>query len=476
MPTVGMLVDISTLVDAVVSGDTARVISIGRELLQMGAPAAELLGRAGMYATHADTDGHTILMLDAAAVISRWFLAFPPLSSEEPPSHERELPLLVQGIMAARPAIQAGRNVTNTYPEPFFPSDLAEGRTMNDEMRDAIDRNNPTHVEEVLLGLYGTGADYRTVEIRTYDGIATTFQDEGHPQMCAVRGYQLLDAVEWSKRTREIIHWLVPRLPLHAPEADWVNAVRTFSSDPAHSLASLRTRLAAPKDENALPLRRLILSDADTTQVCQGVYDALIKGGSSPAGAGSVIALAAADLMESVTDSDRDAFVHAAHGLLFSAATRLVYKRVQDVEALPMLFTSAAYINALRKTLAGQTSGQAMGTIPATPFGSGLISSAMLDSLKQQLLAQDLDGALAAARRYLRLGNDARALFATVGLVAAQADAAADQGHTLQIVQAAGEEYMAWPAALSRTSIDAFLNVALRAAAFARRNELVSDL
>ena len=71
------------------------------------------------------------------------------------------------------------------------------------------------------------------------------------------------------------------------------------------------------------------------------------------------------------------------------------------------------------------------------------------------------------------MGNDPRALFAIIGLVAAQTDAAADQGHTLQIVQAAGEEFMAWPAALADTSIDAFLDVAMRAAASGKRNNLV---
>ena len=61
------------------------------------------------------------------------------------------------------------------------------------------------------------------------------------------------------------------------------------------------------------------------------------------------------------------------------------------------------------------------------------------------------------------LGHDTRALFATIALAAAQADTTADAGHTLQITQAAGEEFMAWPVALRDTNIDALLRVALRA-------------
>jgi hypothetical protein len=220
----------------------------------------------------------------------------------------------------------------------------------------------------------------------------------------------------------------------------------------------------------------LLASNADTTQICQGVYDALIKAGASSRGVGSVIALAAADVMEMVGDGDRDAFVRAAHGLLFSAAVRLVYTQVQDPEALPLLFTSAAFINALRKELSEQNTAiqtQPKATGPATLIG-GLIPSALLTTLSEQMKAQNLASSLATGRRYLQLGHDTRALWATIGLAAAQADAAADQGHTLQIVHAAGEESMAWPATLSDTNIDSFLQVALRAVAFAKRNELVA--
>ena len=68
--------------------------------------------------------------------------------------------------------------------------------------------------ERLLLGLFGTGADYRSLEARAYEGISTSFQNAGHPLIFAVRGFQLLDAVEWSESTPTIIHWLAPHLPL----------------------------------------------------------------------------------------------------------------------------------------------------------------------------------------------------------------------------------------------------------------------
>ncbi|QBD82137.1 hypothetical protein EPA93_41630 [Ktedonosporobacter rubrisoli] len=226
-----------------------------------------------------------------------------------------------------------------------------------------------------------------------------------------------------------------------------------------------------------MSLQKLILSDADTTQVCQGVYDALMGGEASPRAVGSVIALAAAEIMHRVNDNDREQFVKTAHGLLFAAATRLVYRQVQDVEALPLLFTSAAYVNALHKEVPQQEGArpiEAPGTVRTA--GGGLIAPAQLETLADHLKSKDLSSALATARRYLKLGHDARALFGTIGLGAATTDATADQGHTLQIVQAVSEEFMAWPATLAETNIEVFLQVALRAAAFGQQDTLVSRL
>jgi len=164
--------------------------------LEQEGRAAELIGRIGMIATHGDSDGHTILMLDAASILSRWVDSLWQVLGEDRQSFVRALPLLVQALVAAAPALRIGNSAHDTYPEPFYPSDLPEGQTVSSKMHDAIYSNDTNMVERLLLGLYGTGADYRTMQIRTYDGISTTFQNAGHPLMFAVRGTQLLDAVE----------------------------------------------------------------------------------------------------------------------------------------------------------------------------------------------------------------------------------------------------------------------------------------
>ena len=476
MPSVGMNTDISSLIDATASGNTEQIIAVARELTQRGANAAELIGRVGMVAAHGDSDGHTILTLDAASMMCRWLLALQYTLAENEPDYTRGLPFLVQALATAATSVRAGEQAQKDYPEPLFPSGLTAGQTVNSAMHDAVFGNDRTMVERLMLGLYGTGADYRTMQIRVYDSISTTFQHDGHSLICAVRGMQLLDAVEWGDRAPNIIHWLAPHMPLHTEEPGWVHPIRLFLSEPGHSLASYRTRLAAPKEENAIPLRRLILSDADTLQVCQGVFDALIKNGASSRGVGSVIALTATDLLQRIGDDDRNAFITAAHCLLFTAAVRLVFSQTQEVEALPLLFVAASYLNALHKEFGEQTVTAQPDSSRSPVLGGGLIAPALLDTLTEQLEARDLIGAFSTARRYIQLGHDARSLFAVIGLASTKADAAADKGHTMQIVQAAGEEYIGWPASLMDTNIEGFLHVALRATAFAQRNSLVDNL
>src|SRR5260370_31003661 len=148
--------------------------------------------------------------------------------------------------------------------------------------------------------------------------------------------------------------------------------------------------------------------------------------------------------MQMVSDNDRDAFIYAAHGLLYAAAVRLVFQQVQDPPALPLLFTSAAFINALCKELSEQGGLSQATDVRPTTLGGGLISSALLDALREQLDAQDLAGAQSTVRRYFPLGHEKRALFAVIALAAARVDAAADQGHTPQIMHAAGEEILGW--------------------------------
>lgn len=461
MSSVAVRNNLSTVIDAVLAGDSSALEQAASTTISRAEDAAELIAKVGLLAMKGDADGQTTLTLASASVLCRWLIALRHVLGEDTEGLTTGIPLVVQALTTAAPAVQAGQPVSPTYPEAIFPSALPEDETVGSAIQKAVFAGDAETVERLLFGLYGTGADYRTASIRIYDGTSQIFQEEGHALQLAVRGAQLLDAVEWGEDMPHYIHWLAPHLPISAEEPAWTQIIRDFLSEAGHSLASYRTRISAPRNENALPLRSLLLSDASTPQICQGVYDALIKNGASARGVGSVIALAASDLLQTSGEEDYDLFVRVAHGLLYASATRVVYTQVQEVQALPLLFVAAAYINLLHKELEGQ--GNTRHVAHPASAGGGLIAPALLESLHTQITARDFTGALSSSRRYLQLGHDAAALFSVIGLSAAQADASADFGHMLQIIQAAGEEYLAWPKELAHTNIEGFLLIALRA-------------
>lgn len=460
----------STLLDAVVAGDHQALIHAIHETIARAEDASELLGKMGLAAMRGDDEGHAVLTLGAASMLCRWLVSLRHVLGEDTQGQTLGVPLIVQSLTAAAPAIKAGKDVQIHEPQPIFPSELHEDERVAEKMREAIAARDASTTRRLLFGLFGTGADYRAMSITIYDSISQNFQEQGHTLLDAVRGAQVLDAAEWGENMPDYIHWLTPHLILHTEEPSWMDIVHGFLQEPQHSLASYRTRLMVPQNEHALPLRTLLLSDAPPPQICQAVYDALIKNGASARAVGSVISLAACDLLQYIGTEDHDLFTRVSHGLLYASATRLTYTQVQEVEALPLLFTAAVSINALYRELGAQaTPPKALRTGSA---GGGLIAPALLDNLAQHIKAQDVTGAMTIAHRYLQLGHDAHALFAIIGLEAAQADARADQGHTLQLVLAAGDEYLSWPKDLAHTPIEGFLQVALHAVTSAKRNTL----
>lgn len=465
MSSVAVHNNLTHFIEAVVRGDRKAIEQLALQTVKRAEDASELIGQIGLLAMDGDSDGHTVPTLGAASMLSRRLIALRHVLGENANGQATGLPLVVQALTAAGPAVRSGQQAAPQHPKGLFPSELGDHETVSSALRKAIDAGDVEKVEGLLFGLYGTGADYRTILLRIYDGLAPTFLDNGHTLLEAVRGAQVLDAVKWGNDAPHYLHWLAPHLARYGEEPEWISAVSSFLSDPKHSLTSYRTRLAAPQNVNALPLRALLLSNVSTGQICQGVFDALIPKGASAPGVAAVIALAASDLLQNI--DDRDLFEQTANGLLYASATHRVYSQVQAVEALPLLFTAAAYVNALYRETAEQAT-PSKTPPPPTPAG-GLIAPSLLEALNKQITAQDGNGALATARRYIQLDYDIQALFAMIGLGAAHIDATADQGRALQIILAAGDEYLEWPKELAATSIEPFLEIALRAATQGKR-------
>ncbi len=464
MSATGLLTDITELVNVIAMGDHQQLEQTTRLFLSQGSSGDTLLGRLGVLASHADTDGHPILTISAAAAICRW-LTFAPRENQAPENYVHQLPVVVPVLAAYAPLIRQGKDIQINKVDPIFPSGLSETKTVAQALRETIDQNDPTTVERLLMGLYGTGADYRELQARLYGTLIPNFSDEGHPLAFAVRGTQVLDMVEWGRSVPDIVHWMIQHVMKTGNQPAWMETVRGFLADPSYDFSSLRVRLALPKEEHALPVRTLVLSDAPTAQVCQGIYDAIMKQGASAHGVASMLNLAAADLLQMVGDEDAGAFIRVAHGLLFTSALRNIFIQNQFVEMVPLLFTGAAYINALRKELGQQPGNYTSPSTHGAAIGGGLIAPSMLETVREQLMASDVNGAFLTTRRFIQLGYDPRALFATIGLIAAQQSTiTADQGHMVQITQAAGSSFLEWPHSLSNVEHDSFLHIALRAA------------
>src|SRR5579859_4698606 len=159
MASVEMGVDLSLLVDALVSGDKTRIVAAAREHLQQGEAPDVLIGRIGLIAAQGDLEGHIITTLAAAAMLCRYAHWLPQPLDTSIPNDERVLPLFVQALQVAASAVQVGHSVPQQYPEPFFPSELVDtGKTVNDKMHEAVYNNDALLAERLLFGLYGTGA------------------------------------------------------------------------------------------------------------------------------------------------------------------------------------------------------------------------------------------------------------------------------------------------------------------------------
>ena len=135
MASIEMKADLTSLVNALVSGETDTIIAAAHDLLAHGESADVLIGRIGLIAAQGDSTGQVLLMLDAAAMLCRYLHTIPqPLDGTEQGS-ERALPLFAEAMLAAAPAVRVGQKAQVTYPEPFFPSGLGEKGSVNDAMK-----------------------------------------------------------------------------------------------------------------------------------------------------------------------------------------------------------------------------------------------------------------------------------------------------------------------------------------------------
>jgi hypothetical protein len=458
--------DFAPLVDAVASARLERIAQEVVHLLRRKVSPFFIIGAAGIPAAWGDTEGHPLSALAAGGHIADWMRSIP--AGAEPDDEERRLLApalpLVTALSLAAPAVQAGEHAQAKLPEPLFPANITHPQGMYGALREAVRAGQITRTQQLLLGYYATGTDYRSYLTNVYRAITEHYTGDGHTLIFAHCSSQVLDMAGWANKLPPFIYWLTPHLATTRPDAPFLSEVHAFLSDPAHDLKPLRTRLAPANNAAAGPELRQAILQGTLEETCNAVLAALANG-ARPHAVGSVIVLAAAQRLRNTPESDPAAVLRAAHGLLVASAARTAVTQIQDIEVVPIIFIAAAAVNALRDV--AQIEAAKTSTPSVRPGTSGLtggiLAPVLLQSLERQLESGDDQAAQASTRRYLQLGHPARGLVATIASVACQGDATSDQGHTLLLAQAVAEEYLALPPHLQSEG-EMLLSVGVRVA------------
>ena len=471
--------NISTLLEAITTGDEQRIIQETLQLLgPEQVPPAKIAARVGIPAAWGDGDGDALSVLSVAGRIAEWMRAIP--IGHEPGSESRRslapaLPL-VQGFFAVADRVRKGLPEPHpALPDPILPAEVAHEGGPLGGIRQAIAQRDAKMTTAILMGYYATGTDYRELLTAVYAALNLSYPDGGRPLVYAVAGSRVLDMADWGDRVPAYIHWLTPLLIDPAPETPAAEAARAYAGDAGHDLRWLRTRLSIPKEEAAGATFQQALISGEAQDACDAVLQAL-RAGATPIGVAAGIALAAATRINAVSQGDRDGLLRVGQVLRYAHSIHVVMLQTQNPEVWPLLYTAACAVNAI-SVADGPAPVERARAAVSSPVG-GLIAASMLRTIEKQIGDGDAAGALSSARRYLQMGHPSRALAGIIGSVAATRDAVAKDTQSLQIlpvVAAAAEEYLTLPAALQAGGQNPMLNAAIRLAAELGAEHRVAD-
>ncbi|HUY76592.1 MAG TPA: hypothetical protein VMV29_07455 [Ktedonobacterales bacterium] len=470
--------DTTPLLEAVAANDAPRTIRETLRLLgERTLAPAKIAGRVGVTAMWGDANPHALSVLAVTGMVAEWMRAIP--IGPEPGEDERRLYSaaypLVQGFLAVASAVRAGLNAPETLPQPLEPADIKHPGGAHGALADAFAARDVTTIQQVLLGYYATGADYRVIQESLYITLRHRYPAGGFPLTFLLTASRVMDMAGWGDQMPALIHWYAPLLADQTPDTPAAQAARDYAADADHDLGWLRKRLAIPKDEFAGAQYREALFAGDATAACAATLAAL-RSGATPMGVAAGLALAAAERVNAAPTDDPAALLRAGQVLRYANAVHSATLHTQESRIWPLLYTAAAAVNELR---AGAPAGPAlMPTSASVPLGGGLIPAALLRTFEQQVANGDAPTALATARRYAQMGHAPRALAGALGMVAAQNDATgapdALSGHALPMVAAAASEYLTLPVALQGGGQNALLTASVRLTADLRGDRALS--
>lgn len=470
--------DTTPLLEAVAANDTTRTIRETLRLLgERSLAPAKIAGRVGVTAMWGAADPHALSVLAVTGMVAEWMRAIP--IGPEPGEDERRLYSaaypLVQGFLAVAPAVRAGLNAPETLPQPLEPADIKHPGGAHGALADAFAKRDITAIQQILMGYYATGVDYRVIQEALYITLRHRYPADGFPLTFLLTASRVMDMAGWGDQTPALIHWYTPLLADQTPDTPAAQAARDYAANADHDLGWLRKRLSIPKDEFAGAQFREALFAGDATAACAATLTAL-RNGATPMGVAAGLALAAAERVNAAPAGDAAALLRAGQVLRYANAVHSATLHTQAPETWPLLYTAAATVNELR---ANAPAGPALAPSSASvPLGGGLIPAVLLRTFEQQVANGDAPTALATARRYTQMGHAPRALAGALGMVAAQSDATggpnALSGHALPMVASAASEYLALPGALQTGGQNALLTASVRLAAELRGDHALS--
>ncbi len=439
--------DLTALLEAAAKGDTATVTAeIIRGLAEDIKPS-EIAGRVGLPAALGDSDGAAVHVIAAAGVIGDWIqviAAGPEKDAEYAQLISPVLPLSAAFSFASQ-AIAKGLNKEPKLPEPLFPKDIANPQGSWGEFRDAAAKGNVDLSGKVIMGLYGSGTDYREIEGMFYYALNAHMPADGKALLAVTKLTQMLHFTKWGyDNAKFMFQWLIPFITKSGPEIAGAQETRDYLAAPEHDLDFIRTRLEMSKPEAANATMRKAIFSGSHTEVMDAVFSAL-KAGAIPPQAAMQVTAAAAEYLAGLPAENTAATAQALTALRVAQSARMAVTHTQDIRVLPILFHAANYVRQTIKTI-GEPLRQVTAASVSLQLAGGLVESGFLRSLRRHLENGEGPAVYGVTERYIKMAFSARSIVGQLGFVAALKNIATDKnGQALLTTEAAGSEFVILP-------------------------------
>ena len=201
--------DTTPLLEAVAAHDTPQTIRETLRLLgERTLSPAKIAARVGVTAMWGDADPHALGALAVTGLVAEWMRAIP--IGAEPGEDERRLYAaafpLVQGFLGVAPAVGAGIGAAPALPEPLEPADITHPDGVHGALAEAFAQRDITRIQQILLGYYATGADYRVIQESLYITLRFRYPAGGFPLTFLLAASRVMDMASWGDQVLSLIH------------------------------------------------------------------------------------------------------------------------------------------------------------------------------------------------------------------------------------------------------------------------------